>query len=156
MGQYPLSSNEKQKKPLPWQLPAYIFRRTQISCLTAIVLFWLSFDSHGIPRRIISQRWEFIWNDRKLNSSICADKKPAQWKSSVTDLTRHTPTNSWKINPQSLIWLIFILALSLFFPLYVQLLSPFTVTTLLPKAENHGNYTVSVVYLNYPPTNKEV
>lgn len=54
VGQYPLSSNEKQKKRLPWQLPAYIFRRTQISCLTAIVLFWLSFDSRSIPRRIIS------------------------------------------------------------------------------------------------------
>lgn len=53
-GQYPLSSNEKQKKPLPWQLPAYIFRRTQISCLTAVVLFWFSFDSRGIPRQIIS------------------------------------------------------------------------------------------------------
>lgn len=54
-GQYPLSSNEKQKKPLPWQLPAYIFRRTQISCLTAIVLFWFSFDSRSIPRQIISR-----------------------------------------------------------------------------------------------------
>lgn len=55
VGQYPMSSNEKQqKKPLPWQLPAYIFRRTQISCLTAIVLFWFSFDSRGIPRRISS------------------------------------------------------------------------------------------------------
>jgi len=68
VGQHPLSSNEKQRKLLPWQLPAHIFRRTQISCLTAVVLFWFSFDSHGIPRRISSPPQEFMQNHLKLNS----------------------------------------------------------------------------------------
>lgn len=45
---------KSRKKLLPWQLPAYIFRRTQISCLPAIVLFWLAFDRCSIPRWIIS------------------------------------------------------------------------------------------------------
>lgn len=64
-----MSSNEKQKKPLPWQLPAYIFRRTQISCLTAIVLFWFPFDSCGIPRRIISPPARISAQSPRIKSS---------------------------------------------------------------------------------------
>lgn len=102
---------KSRKRPLPWQLPAYIFRRTQISCLTAIVLFWFPFDSCGIPRRIISPL-----------ARIYAKSPRIKQQPFVQTRSRHAETHqSWILTPQTPkthVWISdrsdFILALSHF------------------------------------------
>lgn len=55
-GQHPLSSNEKQKKPLPWQLPAYSTSSggPRFPVWLRSYCFGSLSESRSIPRQIIS------------------------------------------------------------------------------------------------------